>query len=132
MSTWTPDQLTTIGAAEEVRIAVARRDGSLRRPVIVWVVQQAEDLYVRSVNGRDAAWFRGAASQPDGRLWANGIEQDISFDDVSHQIALDDALDTAYRTKYRHYAATIIDAITGPQARAATLKLLPRATTTNP
>jgi hypothetical protein len=32
----------------------------------------------------------------------------------------------AYRTKYRSYAAGIIDHITSPEARAATLKLVPR------
>jgi len=31
-----------------------------------------------------------------------------------------------YRTKYRRYAAGIIDHITSPEARAATLKLEPR------
>jgi len=40
---------------------------------------------------------------------------------------LNDAIDTAYRTKYRHYAANIVNSDLTPQARAATLKLVPRA-----
>jgi hypothetical protein len=39
---------------------------------------------------------------------------------------VNDELDVAYRTKYRRYAASIIDHITSPEARAATLKLVPR------
>jgi hypothetical protein len=52
MSRWTEDELTKIGDAEELEIATARRDGTLRPPVTIWVVRSGDDLYVRSVNGR--------------------------------------------------------------------------------
>jgi hypothetical protein len=39
---------------------------------------------------------------------------------------IDDELDAVYRTKYRRYAASIIDHITSPAARSATIKLVPR------
>ena len=39
---------------------------------------------------------------------------------------MNDELDAAYRTKYRRYAESITDAITSPEARAATLELVPR------
>ena len=38
MTTWTDTDLAHFGDAQEVRIACMRRDGSLRSPVIVWVV----------------------------------------------------------------------------------------------
>jgi Uncharacterized protein conserved in bacteria (DUF2255) len=38
---------------------------------------------------------------------------------------MDDQIDAAYHTKYRRYAASIIDAIVSPEARAATLRLVP-------
>ena len=59
MSTWTSDELDKIGAAEELQIASLRHDGTLRNLVTIWVVRLGDDLYVRSVNGRTAAWFRG-------------------------------------------------------------------------
>jgi hypothetical protein len=37
----------------------------------------------------------------------------------------DDQIDAAYRTKYRRYAANIVNSILTPQARAATLRLTP-------
>ena len=37
---------------------------------------------------------------------------------------LNEEIDAAYRTKYRRYAASIIDTIVSPQARAATLRLV--------
>lgn len=37
MTQWTKDELTKIGSAEELQIGSGRRDGSLRKPVTVWV-----------------------------------------------------------------------------------------------
>ena len=51
MTGWTSDELNKIGAAEELKIASVRRDGTRRNPVTIWVVHRGDDLYVRSVNG---------------------------------------------------------------------------------
>jgi len=127
MTAWTSDELTTIGATDELQIASQRHDGTLRNPVIIWVVRHGDDLYVRSVNGRTAAWFRGTQVRHEGRIWAGGVEKDVAFVDADHDI--DDELDAAYRTKYRREDARYVDAIVAPVARAATIKLVPRATT---
>jgi hypothetical protein len=39
----------------------------------------------------------------------------------------DDEIDAAYRTKYHRYPANNVDPMASPEARAATLKLVPRA-----
>ena len=126
MTAWTSDELTRIGAADELQLASRRRDGTLRTPVTIWVVRLGDDLYVRSVNGRGAAWFRGTQVRHEGRIRAGGVEMDVTFADADRALA--DQLDAAYRTKYRRYAARIVDSVVSPQARAATLKLVPRAT----
>jgi hypothetical protein len=38
----------------------------------------------------------------------------------------EDQIDDAYRSKYRRYAAAIIDHITSDEARSATIELVPR------
>ena len=124
MTAWTRDELSTIGAADEVQIESLRDDGTLRRPVTIWVVRHGDDLYVRSVHGRDSAWFRGAQERLQGRIRAGGVVRDVGFVDAGED--LDEPLDTDYRTKYRRYARSIVDSIVSPQARAATLKLVPR------
>jgi hypothetical protein len=78
------------------------------------------------VNGRTAAWFRGAQVRHEGHIQAGGVEKDVTFVDADHTIA--DDLDAAYRGKYRRYAASIISHIVSPEARAATIKLVPRST----
>lgn len=124
MTTWTSDELSKIGPAEELEIASLRHDGTLRNPVTIWAVRHGDDLYVRSVNGPTAAWFRGTQVRHEGRIWAVGLEKDVTFVDAGHDIA--DELDAVYRTKYRRYAASIVNSIVSPKARSATIKLVPR------
>ncbi len=126
MSAWTSDELNRIGAAEELQIASLRRDGTLRTPVTIWVVRLGDDLYVRSVNGRTSAWFRGTQVRHEGHIQAGGIEKDVTFVEEG-AIDLSDQIDAAYRTKYRRYAASIVNSIVTAQARSATIKLVPRA-----
>jgi len=121
---WTNDELTKIGAADELELAPLRRDGTLRNPITIWVVRQGDDLYVRSVNGRTAAWFRAAQVRHDARIDAAGVGKDVRLVETDD---LNDAIDTAYRAKYHRYAASIVNTTLTPQARAATLKLVPRS-----
>ena len=100
MGAWTDDELDAIGAAEELDLAPARSDGTLRRPVTMWVVRAGDDLPVRSVNGRGSRWFRSGDSN--------------------------DPIDAADEAKYGRRYPTIVPAIVAPDARAATLKLIPR------
>jgi hypothetical protein len=122
MAAWTSDELSKIGAADELEIASVRHDGTLRKPVTIWVVSHGDDLYVRSVNGRGSSWFRGAQVRHEGHIRAGGVDKDVVLvetDDVN------DEVDAEYRSKYRHYAARFVDPIVSPEARAATLRLVP-------
>ena len=124
MTEWTNDELNKIGTAEELQIASLRDDGTLRKPVIIWVVRVGDDLYIRSVYGRGSAWFRGVQTRYEGRIWAGGVEKDVAFveeanSDINYQI------DAAYLTKYRRYPQYVAPMVT-PEVRAATIKLMPR------
>jgi len=125
MAHWTSDELEKIAAAEELQLASVRRDGTLRKPVTIWVVRHGDDLYVWSVNGRTSSWFRGAQDRHEAHMQSGGVEKDVLLVETND---LNDEIDAAYRTKYRRYAASIIDAINSAEARAATLKLVPRST----
>jgi predicted aldo/keto reductase-like oxidoreductase len=41
---------------------------------------------------------------------------------------VNDEIDAAYRTKYRRYSARFVTPMVSPEARAATIKLVPRST----
>ena len=126
MTTWKSDELIKIEAAEELQIASLRPDGTLRNPVTIWVVRLGDELYVRSVHGRTSAWFRGTQTRHEGHIQAGGINKDVTFVDADPGI--NDQIDAAYRTKYRRYAASIISTIVSPEAREATIKLVPLLT----
>ena len=58
MTTWTPDELSMIGGADELQIASLRPDGTLRPYVTIWAVRAGDDLYIRSAYGSNNTWFR--------------------------------------------------------------------------
>jgi hypothetical protein len=122
VSNWTPAELDAIGGSDELRVATRRADESLRSSRIIWVVRHDDQLYVRSVNGRDAAWFRGAQTRHEGHIAAGGVEKDVTLVDADP--GLNDDLDVAYRRKYGHYADAT-DHITAEAARDTTLRLEP-------
>lgn len=124
MTMWTNDELSKIGAAEELEIATLRRDGTRRKPVTIWVVLTGDNLYIRSVNGRGGSWFRGAQDCHEAHIEAGGVEKDVRLVETDEQ---SDAIDAAYRAKYRRYAKSIIDTVLTSQAQAATLKLVSHA-----
>lgn len=127
MTTWTSDELTRVGNAEELQIASRRRDGTLRNPVTIWVVRVGGDLYVRSVNGRSkGSWFLGTLSRHEGHVRAGGVDKDVTFVEIESSDALSDQIDAAYRAKYRRYSDNIVNGVINPASRAATLKLVPR------
>jgi hypothetical protein len=77
MSTWTAEELTTIGNAEELKLASRRSAGTLRPFVTMWVVRAGDDLYVRSAYGPNNSWYRRAKASGAGRIRAAGIERDV-------------------------------------------------------
>lgn len=124
MTTWTSDELDRMGGADELEIAPLRRDGTLRKPVIIWVVRCGGDLFVRSGYGLAAAWFRATKVCGAGRISAGGIEKEVAFEDADP--AFGDQIDAAYREKYHHHGAQYVDSIVTPEARSTTIRLVPR------
>jgi hypothetical protein len=124
MTAWTNNELEKIADSDELQLASARPDGTLRRPVTIWVVRLGNDLYVRSVYGRTSHWFRGTEDRHEGHVRAGGVDKDVRFVEADDDV--NDEIDAAYRTKYQHYAASSVDPLFTPGARAATLELVPR------
>ena len=125
MPTWTNDELDRIGGADELEIASLQRNGTLTKPVTIWVVRLGADLYVRSYKGRAGSWFRAAQIRHEGRIRAGGVEKDVSFVDETDS-DINDRIDSAYRTKYGRYSSQYVDPMIAADARATTMKLVSR------
>ena len=124
MASWTSAELDKIGKAEELQITTMRSDGSLRNPVTIWVIRLGDKLYVRSYKGRGSHWFRGVQARHQGHIRAGGVEKDVTFVEENDP-AINDQIDAAYHSKYRHYAA-IVDSMLIPEVKATTIQLTPR------
>jgi hypothetical protein len=86
------------------------------------------------VKGPTGAWFRGTQQRREGHIEAGGVGRDVTFADADRTAS--DEIDRAYRTKYSRYPANIVNSVLTPQARSATLQLIPhesaRATPSHP
>jgi hypothetical protein len=123
MTGWTIAQATAIAAPIEVQVVTRGRDGRLRRPRTIWIVRDGDRVFVRSTNGRDADWFRAATATGTGQIIAGGQTYEVAFVEVTDSRNLA-AVDTGYRTKYRHYAS-IVDHLEQEGPRSATLQVTP-------
>jgi len=125
MASWTSEELNKIGKEDELDIISRRNDGTLRDPVTIWVVRVDDDLYVRAYKGRSGPWFRGVLTRHEGRIQSGGVEKDVRFVEEA-DAALNDRIDEAFCSKYRGYDRQYVDPMVTPQARSATIKLVPR------
>jgi hypothetical protein len=126
MTRWTDEELRRVGEAQELQLASARRDGTLRRYVTMWVVRVGDDLYVRSAYGPKNPWYRRAKASGAGRIRAGGLERDVAFAEPAPSGHAD--IDAAYHAKYDRYGPGIVGTVVGPEAEAVTIKLVPRST----
>ncbi|ATY83584.1 DUF2255 domain-containing protein [Kyrpidia spormannii] len=127
MSTWSEDELCKIAEADDLHISPFREDGvTYGTPTWIWSVVVGDAVYVRAYNGKASRWYQAALRQKAGRITVAGMTKEVTFEPVDGPI--NDLIDDAYRAKYRSspYLAPMI----GSRARAATVKILPRETTT--
>ena len=120
---WTAAELDPIPTAEELEITPLDADGDTRRTVPIWVGRAGDEPYVRSWRGIGGGWFRGVRASHAARVRAAGVERDVALVDAADD--LNDVVDAAYRPKYSRYPS-YVDPMVASEARATTLKLLPR------
>ncbi|TMQ61626.1 MAG: DUF2255 family protein [Candidatus Eisenbacteria bacterium] len=125
MTPWTSEELSKVGGAEELELASVRADGTLGKPVTIWVARVGNDLYVRSWKGHTGAWFRASQVRHGGHIDAGGVGKDVTFVAEADE-RINDQIDAAYRTKYRRHGARWVNPMVAHEARAATIKLVPR------
>jgi hypothetical protein len=121
---WSSEELSRIGQAEELQVASARPDGTMRPYVTIWVVRFEGDLYIRSAYGPNNPWYVRAKTSGAGRIRAGGLERDVTFAEPAPGVHA--AIDEAYHAKYDRYGPAIVSTVVGPDAGALTIRLLPR------
>jgi hypothetical protein len=123
MSTWSRNELQKIAETDDLHISPFREDGrTYGTPTWIWSIVADDALYVRAYNGQSSRWYRAAMQQGTGRINAAGIDKEVMFEPADG--AIQDRIDDAYRAKYR--GSPYLSPMFGPEARAATVKVIPR------
>ncbi|MFI8524917.1 DUF2255 family protein [Promicromonospora sukumoe] len=119
---WTDAELALLDRTELIRVAGARDDGTLRSFALVGHVRIGPDDLVRSMNGPDGAWYRGAVRTGRGEIDVAGQRLAVAFlPDVGREADVDQAL----RDRYGDDSG--VRRMTRSPARDATLRVVPLA-----
>jgi hypothetical protein len=119
---WSDADLARIDAADELRIATWRPDGTLRAAVPIWAVTADGYVYVRTWQRRDTGWFGHAVASGAAWIAVPGLEADVTVVDVGPQAQT--SVDAAYRVKYGRYGAGTVERMVSDDAVATTLRLV--------
>lgn len=123
MSAWPKDELSRIGASDDLHVAPFREDGkTCGTPTWIWSVVVDGALYVRAYNGRRSSWYRAAMRQKAGRITAAGMTKEVGFEPVDG--SNNERIDEAYREKY--HGSPYLEPMIGDRARSATVRITPR------
>ena len=90
------NQLTN---TEEIEIETRSATGRTHR-TIIWVVVDENDVYVRSVHGRNGRWYQEATANPDVAIHVNGQRFAVHVVPVADQ-AFIARVSNGYLRKYR-------------------------------
>jgi hypothetical protein len=127
MTTWPQDQLRKIAEADDLHVSPFREDGvTYGTPTWIWSVAVDDALYIRGYNVQNSRWYQAAVRQKAGRITAAGMTREVGFEAVDGPI--NERIDDAYRAKYR--GSRYLSPMIGARARAATIRVMPRDSTT--
>jgi hypothetical protein len=127
MATWSNDELSKIAKTDDLHISPFCEDGvTYGTPTWIWSVVVDNSLYVRGYNGQSSRWYQAAVRQKVGRIAAAGMTKEVTFEPIDG--SNDDRIDDAYQAKY--HDSPYLNPTIGTQARAATVKVMPRKTIT--
>lgn len=119
---WDATTFQRLATTLEIDIAAYRHDGTLTKPVTIWVVPVVDGLYVRSWRGTAGAWYRATQQTLTGRIWLGDANYAVRFVPIA-DVLVNDAIDAGYRSKYRTMMQYVSPMI-GADARATTLQLV--------
>lgn len=125
---WSPQELERIDRAQELTIGAKLTDGSVRRPVPIWVVCVGEQVFVRTWYRRSTGWFGDVLKSRSARIRIADLEVDVAVEDVG-ECELRAGVDAAYRAKYGRYGSSSVDRMVTAEAAATTLRLIPSTAT---
>jgi hypothetical protein len=123
MSEWIKEELGKIANSDDLHISPFRDDGkTYGTPNWIWSVVVGDELFVRAYNGKNSSWYQAALKQKAGRISAEGMTKEVTFESV-HGV-INDSIDEAYRNKYK--GSSYLSPRLNDRARNATIRVIPK------
>jgi hypothetical protein len=91
--------LAAIEAAHEIRIETQSAAGTVHRTTI-WVAEHDGTVYIRSVNGAGARWFREATSEGPAAIHIKGKRLPVTLVPATDPASIE-AASAGFQAKYR-------------------------------
>jgi hypothetical protein len=113
--------LNQLANAEEIRLETHSLTGRTHR-TIVWVAVEGQDVYVRSVRGRQGRWYQEFTANPHGAVEVEGEHLAVQAVPVTDEATISRVSD-AYLRKYRQ--SPYVNSIVEPRTLPTTLRLDP-------
>jgi hypothetical protein len=88
-----------LAAAKEIRIETRSASGTVHR-TIIWVAERDGAIYVRSVDGPDARWYREAISGRPVAVHVDGRRVPVRVEPAADAASID-AASEGLKAKYR-------------------------------
>ena len=113
--------LAAMAAAKEVRIETHSPGGAAHR-TIIWIVEHDGTVFVRSVNGPTARWYREALADPNVTIHVKGRKvaaRAVPATDEASVEACSEGLRAKYRRSYSLQSMLL------PETLPTTLRLEP-------
>lgn len=123
MSEWTAKDLDVIGSIEEVGVAPLAGDGTALKSVTIWAVTSGSDVFVRSVHGTGAGWYRHVLETGRAVFDAGDVSREVGFERVSEleNQAVTDAYNAKYADQPDQFRRPMVEGV----SLGATLKVVP-------
>ena len=115
------EDLAALAAAEEIEIETQAESGIVHRTVI-WVVDRDGDVYLRSVNGAGARWYREATSGRHAAIHVAGRRLPVTLESAADAAGIE-ACSEGLRAKYRRSYS--LAAMLAPEVLQTTLRVVP-------
>jgi hypothetical protein len=96
MATFDADTLSMLHDAREVRIRTERHPATA---VVIWIVTDGQEVFVRSVRGAQARWYRDLAAGGEATLEMNVRQVVVRVTPAADTVSIERA-SRAYLTKY--------------------------------
>ena len=112
--TFGESDLAALAAAKEIKIETRSAAGTEHR-TIIWVAEHDGAIYIRSVNGPDARWYREATQSGPGSaaVHVDGRRVPVQLVPATHAASIE-ACSEGLRAKYRRsysLQSMLVDAV---------------------